>query len=238
MSQFKVLITTSGTGSRLGDLTKNKNKALIEINGRPTIAYVLDSYSPNIPLVITLGYLGNQVREFMLHEFPNRQFEFVTVDPYEGPGSSLGYSISCAREKLQCPFIFHACDTILIEPIPAPDKNWLGGYIPPEFEWASSSVHYRTHQVKNNKVVKVNDKGAKDFNSVHIGLSGIHDYEIFWRALDVILKSPKSDSDVFVIEKMLSWGVEFAWVPYKTWLDTGNLEALEKTSSFLKNQSS
>ncbi len=230
---YKVLVTTSGTGSRLGDLTKNQNKALLEINGRATIAYVLDSYNPKIPIVITLGYLGDQVREFMLREFPDRQLEFVTVDPYEGPGSSLGYSISCAREKLECPFIFHACDTILIEPIPAPDRNWLGGYIPPQSEWESAPIHYRTHKVRDGKVVKVNDKSVKDFNSIHIGLSGIHNYKIFWKALDEVLKNPKSDSDVFVIEKMLSWGVEFDWVPYQTWLDTGNPQALQKTVKFL-----
>lgn len=238
-SNYKVLITTSGTGSRLGELTKNKNKALIEIAGRPAIDYVLDSYAPEIPLVFTVGYLAEQVMDFMRQKHPERQMEFVRINPYEGPGSSLGYSMLCARNNLQRPFIFHACDTIVAESVPPPAENWVGGYVPPSEEFARAGVIYRTHKFKDGKLVKVNDKGATDFESVHIGLTGVRDWELFWSVLAELLKSsdPANTawSDVHVIEAMLARGAEFRWVPYKIWLDTGNPEALRKTEEYFKN---
>jgi len=126
---YKVLITTSGIGSRLHKITQHINKALIEVGGKPVLSYILDKYSPDIPLVLTLGYLSDQIKDFMSKYYPDRKVEYALVDRYEGPGTSCGYSILQAERYLQCPFIFHACDTIVFEPIPAPDYNWTGGYI-------------------------------------------------------------------------------------------------------------
>ena len=37
MEEYKVLITTSGIGSRLGDLTTYTNKCLVRIGNKPAI---------------------------------------------------------------------------------------------------------------------------------------------------------------------------------------------------------
>ena len=79
------------------------------------LRYIVDSYASDIPLVITLGFLGEQVKGFLIKNYPERIFEFVSVDIYEGPGSSLGYSMLQAKRNLQCPFIFHACDGIFMK---------------------------------------------------------------------------------------------------------------------------
>ncbi len=235
---YKVLITTSGTGSRLGSFTKEKNKALVEINGRPSIAYLFDCYPKDVTIVITLGYLGNQVKDFLLSYFPERNFEFAVVDNYEGPGSSLGYSILQAKDYLQCPFIFQACDTIVVDPVSKPDKNWIGGYVT---DWSKTDLilnQYRTHTVKNNKIIQLNEKGVSSFDSIHIGLDGICDYQSFWQALESIYNADKfnsSLSEVHVLEKMLKEGVDFEWIPFPIWLDTGNITALENTQKYLKN---
>jgi len=39
---------------------------------------------------------------------------------------------------------------------------------------------------------------------------------------------------VHVLEKMLQTGTDFTLVPYNVWLDTGNLESLEKTRKYLE----
>ena len=91
--KYKVLLPTSGTGSRLGEITKNTNKSLISINGKPAITYILSSYPKDVPIVITLGYRGKDVKKYLEENYPDRAFEFVWINKYEGPGSSLGYSM-------------------------------------------------------------------------------------------------------------------------------------------------
>ena len=48
MAEYKVLLTTSGLGSRLGNLTKFTNKSLVRIGDKPAISYIIDSYDENV----------------------------------------------------------------------------------------------------------------------------------------------------------------------------------------------
>ena len=61
MVEYKVLITTSGIGSRLGDLTKFTNKSLVRVGKKPAISYIVESYPKEIEMVITVGYFANQI---------------------------------------------------------------------------------------------------------------------------------------------------------------------------------
>ena len=124
---FKVLLTTSGIGSRLGEMTKFTNKALVRIGDKPAISYIIEAYPADVEIVVTLGYFGQQVRDFLELAYPNRKFSFAEVDLFEGPGSSLGYSILKAEKHLNCPFIFHASDTIARGFTTEVIENWLGG---------------------------------------------------------------------------------------------------------------
>ncbi len=241
MSKFsyKVLLPTSGTGSRLGQVTKNLNKVLVPIAGRPAIDYIFDSYPKEVPFVITLGYLGQSVKDYLENKHPDSVFEFVWVDKYEGPGTSLGYSMLQAKKNLQCPFIFHACDGIFTEKIPAPEFNWIGGFVD---DWKTTDLplsQYRSHKMKDNKILHLIDRGLPGFDSLHIGLDGIFDYETYWKILENIYKKNPNDqqiSDVPILDQMIKEEVRFEWIPYKVWLDTGNLDALSRAENFLSNR--
>lgn len=232
---YKVLVATAGTGSRLKKLTHHTNKALIPINGRAAIEYVLDNYDVTVPIVVVLGFQANQVREYLTKKHPARNFEFVEVDKYEGQGSSQLYSMLSARKTLQCPFVFHACDTILLETVPVPSENWVGGYVT---DLALLDIsQYRSHRVKDDYLLTIQDKGASEFDSIHIGIVGVNDYESFWElALSIYKNNPADQTlgDVSVIESMIKREIRFKWVPFKIWLDTGNIGALEKTEHFLQ----
>lgn len=230
---YKVLLTTSGTGSRLKELTKITNKCLIPISGHPMIDYILRSYPKEIPIVVTLGYFGDQVKKILIKYYPERCFEFAEVDLYEGMGSSLGYSMLQSKKFLHCPFIFHACDTIVVDAIPIPDRNWAAGYIP---DSNMDAVSYRTHKTMGKQLIRLNDKGINDFNAIHIGITGIYDHEKFWSTLEALYRKNPNDStlsDVHVIDRMIGEGGSFESIPFSTWLDTGNLEALHHTEQFL-----
>jgi len=226
---YKVLITTSGTGSRLGEATKFINKALLRIGKKPAISHIIESYPKEVPIVITVGYLADQIKEFLPLAYPNRKFEFVEVKKYEGDGSSLGFSMLQAENNLQCPFVFHCCDTLVNEKIPEPEINWLGGYVVDKSKTDIDLSQYRTHKIINGKVVELKEKGDPDFESIHIGLIGINDYAVFWKTLNEIYSADPlntSHSDVHVLDKMINSGINFSLIPYHDWYDTGTPTAL------------
>jgi NDP-sugar pyrophosphorylase family protein len=234
---FPVLITTSGTGSRLGVLTKEMNKCLVLVAGKPTIEYIIDRYPHDTEFVITLGYKGEQVRTALLHNYPDRHFTFVNVDPFEGVGSSLGYSLLQAESVLQRPFVFHACDTIVLEDIPAPTKDWAAGYVSSSKDTFDASP-YRTHVIERGIVTRVNEKGEVPWNAIHIGITGVARYKDFWRILRNCYDSDTENStwsDVHVLEGMITEGLTIESVTFSLWLDTGNIHSLQHTETYLSS---
>ena len=227
--KYKVLITTSGLGQRLGELTKYTNKSLIRIGKKPAISYIIEAYPNDTEFLITIGHFGNQIKDFIKIAYPNSKVTFVEIDKYQGSGSSLGYSMLAAKKYLQCPFIFHASDTIVTEQIPAPNKNWNGGFI------GTNSASYSTFSVSKNVVGLINDKGALDYDFIHIGLVGIKDFKSFWYNLESLyLGSIYKDSndtslnDCKVLNVMIEEGKKFELCEFKNWLDIGNVDGLNK----------
>lgn len=168
MEEYKVLITTSGLGSRLGNLTDYTNKSLIRIGDKPAISYIIESYPADTQFVISLGHFGKHVKEFLTLAYPNKNFLFVEIDNYKGDGSSLGYSILKCKEFLQTPFIFHASDTIIKDyNVVHPTFNYVVG------SYKEDSSQYRTLNLNNGKLVKINEKGELGYDFSYIGVCGI-----------------------------------------------------------------
>lgn len=221
----KVLITTSGVGQRLGEITKYTNKALVRIGKKPAISYVIEAYPADTDFVVTIGYFADQVKEFLSLAYPDRNIEYIEVDNYVGPGSSLGYSMLQAKKSLQCPFIYHAVDTLVSESIPAPDTNWVGVYN------GDDTSQYASWQDGNGGKLIFGDKGAIDFDYIHIGLVGIHDYKEFWKDLESLYKSNPGDeslNDCRVIVEMIEKGNLFSLKEFPQWHDIGNTAALQR----------
>ena len=227
MVEHKVLITTSGLGSRLGNLTDYTNKCLVRVADKPAISYIIESYSKDTKFIITVGHYGDHIRQFLQLAYPDYNFTFVEVDKYKGEGSSLGYSILQCKHELNCPFIFHASDTIIKDlTIPDTNKNWVLG------SYKEDSSQYRTINMYSGKLVKINEKGEIGFDFSYVGVSIINDFELFFYNLEKLIYADSNQdiSDVHVINNMLS-EVEFNYkhINPEDWFDIGNTSELAKT---------
>jgi NDP-sugar pyrophosphorylase family protein len=232
MVDYKVLITTSGLGSRLGSLTDYTNKCLVRVADKPTISYIIEMYPKDTKFVITLGHFGSHVKQFLQLAYPDYNFTFIEVDKYKGEGSSLGYSILQCKHELNCPFIFHASDTIVKGfEIPKLDKNWIVG------SYKKDSSQYRTLNLNEGKLVKINEKGELGFDFSYIGLAGIKNHGLFFYNLEKLIYGDHKDtSDVHVINNMLP-EVDFYYkeATHGSWFDIGNTSELTKTRKAFKS---
>jgi choline kinase len=228
-----VLITTSGTGSRLGQRTAHTNKSLLKIGDMYAICHIVNLYPPTSEFVVTLGYYGNHVQQFLQMAYPTYKFTFVNVDLYEGEGSSLGYSMLKARPYLQKPFIFHCCDT-LVDTIKVNQKaNCV--YVYP-------SVNYETYasiQVDGTLVKSMNGKGVTPYDYLYIGISHIQNFDLFWNELESLYnRDPLSSglSDIHAIQRMILQGIPFEYEVISSWYDTGNIKSLQEAQAVYKSQ--
>lgn len=221
---YKVLIPTAGTGSRLGGMTKYINKSLVSVGNRPALSRIIESFPEDCNFVIATGYKGELVKEFLSLAYPGKQIRFVDVWPYEGEGSGLGLTILSCKEHLQEPFVFCACDTIVTEGIPLPDRDWIG------YDHRESCNRYRKiHVSESGEVVSIDEKDADygEISEPYIGLAGVHDWKLFWEAMekggrDAILQG-ESYGLRALIERGGVWGEKF------TWYDIGVEVELEAT---------
>ena len=229
-----ILITTSGIGERLGQITKYTNKSLVKVGDKYAICYIIELYSePDTEFIITLGYYGNYVKEFLLIAYPDKIFKFVDIDLFVGIGSSLGYSMLKAKEYLQKPFIFHCCDSIVLDNIIFEEyKNCL--YVYPYI----NSNNYTNIKGKNNIVNEINNKNYNDFDYIYTGISQIYDYELFWNNLKDLYEKNKNNSslnDVDSISLMLKNGTLFNYIVLEKWYDTGNLYSYDIIKNEIKS---
>jgi NDP-sugar pyrophosphorylase family protein len=219
---FRVCIPTAGTGSRLGTLTRFVNKSLVSVANRPILCHLVDRFPPDTEFVIALGHLGHLVREFVALAYPDRTFLFADVTPFEGPGSGLGLSLLACSEHLQQPFVFISCDTLVEEPIPPPNRNWMG------YAETNDLQPYRTLEVTHDSVSAIHEKGVKHSGTrkAYIGLAGIHDYAVFWDAMRTGGGQAGEAGEAHGMRALSRGSVQALSF---TWHDTGNPVSLKAT---------
>jgi NDP-sugar pyrophosphorylase family protein len=227
-----VLITTSGIGERLGKITKYTNKSLVKVGDKYGICYIIDAYNDDTEFIITLGYFGNYVKDFLLLAYPDKKFTFVEIDKFVGEGTSLGYSMLKAKSYLQKPFIFHCCDSIITNKIIIEqNKNTL--YVYP----CESSDNYTNIKGSNNIITEINNKKHNDYDYVYTGIVYINNYETFWKFLEDIYNNDVKNtslSDVNSLKLMIQNNFDFKYTILENWYDTGNTQSFEKIKHSIK----
>lgn len=222
MVNYKVCILAGGVGSQMGDLTKHVNLAILPVNFKASISYIIEKFSKDTEIVIAVGHKKETVIDYLTLAHPDRNFKFVEVDKYVGPGTGPGYGLLACKQYLQCPFIFAVSDTLILEDIPAPNENWFG--IAPTKE----TEPYSTVKIKNNLVYQIDDKIKTDNKYLFVGWAGVKDYEHFWDALENNREPIKGEIQVSNGFKKL---IEKRLVPVGfTWFDTGKLESYKETN--------
>jgi hypothetical protein len=229
--KYKLFIASAGTGSRVVGECNGLNKALLAVNNKPAISYIIEKFPTSVEIVIALGYGGDVLRQYLELAHPDRKFTFIEIDPYEGEKSGLSVTIWQCREHLQCPFIFCANDTIVNDEIPPPTENWIG------YSMRIYPHEFRTVFVKGGKPTKICEK--HDVSSqppdggsrCYIGLAGIKDYRDFLLLMGAGAARKPTVGESFAIDAMLQHkhnDYKFRHILFD-WNDTGNPEELTST---------
>lgn len=230
---YSVVIPTAGLGSRIGKHTKFYNKALVSIGDMPAICHVIEKFPTAKSFVILLGYRGDMVKEVIEQFYPSKDITFVNVDPFEGPGSGLGYTLLQAEQYLQQPFIFVPNDTIIgsekVDHDPSAHGNWAGYYYKCDDD-SYSTENFRTIVIEDcgSKVGNITGKGTLNPN-IYIGLCGIKDYKEFWDGMHQ--EHSIEEGEVVGLANL----DDLSAIEVQEWYDTGSFENLEVAKEKFRN---
>lgn len=225
----------AGEGSRVS-YAKNFNKALLPVGEKSALSRIIEKFPKNIEIVIVIGYNGDLIKEFCEVAYSNRKITLIEVDKW-GKGAGPGYALNFCRNHLQCPFIFTSVDTIVVEPVPEPKKNWLGVARtdnPQEYCIAgvddSGLVKAFYTKMPMAELLKKCDRPEKILDGAFIGMAGVFDYRNFWRGLQNNTKLIKNELQVTNgLENLFNKNL---FTQQFTWFDTGNDKAYRLTNQY------
>ena len=231
--KYKLFISAAGKGTRMAGLSAI-NKSLLPINYEAVISKIIEKFPKHLEIIIALGHEKEVVKDFIKIRHPDRKIKFVVIKKFSGEGSGPGLSLYECRKYLQCPFVYSACDTIVLENIPQPTFNWLG------ISEVKSTERYLIIEKKKSdnslilfdKKRKIEIDNRKNTFNAFIGLAGIKNFEDFWLGL-------KKNKELIHNELQISNGLNFILSKSKlkkfTLFDTGTNESYIKTLNYFKD---
>lgn len=219
-----VIIPTVGTGSRMGNYTKNLNKALLPYKEKPILAHIIDNFPKDTRFIIPVGYLANQIIDFCKIAYGDRHIEFVVVDDYTSLESGTAYTLKQCRDLINQPFWYVPCDTYFDELLMDHHTHncYYVKYVPEK-----NSHLYTMFELDSDLITNIAFKKDSPIDWVAFtGLMYINDWENFFTDLDYL----ESNEFIYLIDK----GGKISKLD--TWLDFGNSEIyqteLSKTQKF------
>ena len=210
-SSNTVIIPTAGLGSRMGNFTKNLNKALLPYKDRPVIGHIIDAFPRDTHFIIPVGYLADQVMDFCRVAYADRNITFVKIDDFTSERSGTAYTLKQCRDYVKGPFWYLPCDTYLNESIVDKVANndcYFIKYVPEK-----DTYLYTMFELNDDNTIKdiLFKETTPETWAAFTGLMYIHAYEDFWTSLDQL----NSNEFIFTIKR----GSDTASL--ETWKDFG-----------------
>ena len=221
-----VFLLAAGVGSRLKNLTDSVNKAMLPINNKAIISNIIEKFPKEYEIVVALGYKGDELEQYCKLAHPQNNFKFITISDFDGEDSGPGQSALQCKEYLQRPFYFIVADCIIDSKLPHLDGNWLGVY-PTSYPEKYSTVKIDTQ----DNILDFVNKSNKGFDNAFIGLASIWDYKTFWNQLQSNIKKGEIVSAFNNVDSYPNFKVK-----HLKWLDTGNLDDLNKTKEYFNDK--
>jgi len=217
-----VLILAAGKGTRLGNLTKHYNKALVPLNNKAVISHLIEKFPADYEIIIATGYKSESLTEYVQLAHSDRKVTFVPVEDWESAESGPGVSALACKEHLQRPFYWATVDCLFEGNADNIDGNWLALH-PTAFPEKYSTALLDD----SNNILQFANKSAEGYDNAFIGLASIFDYKVFWKELE---------SNMVCGEIVSAFDNPGAYPALKgrvlNWHDMGNLDDIERAKAF------
>jgi mannose-6-phosphate isomerase len=189
-----VCILAAGLGLRLGVLSENTHKALLPVKSKSIISNLIDKFDNEHEIIIAVGHLKEQVIEYIKLVHPDRNINFVDVNPYKGIDSGTAFSTKCCKSQLQRPFYWMVCDQYVddnIQNLHLSNTNWIS------VKDTNLPELYSTIDIKNGKIINFQNKNISGFTKAFTGIFYMYDYKLFWNQFDKYVDNKQEIVDVF-----------------------------------------
>jgi HAD superfamily hydrolase (TIGR01450 family) len=239
---MKAIILAAGLGSRLGDLTKEKPKSLIKVNGKPIIKYQIDAYlnAGISEILIVTGYKSVELENYIKINY-SKNIKFINNINFDSTNNM--YSLWLCKEHVinsEKVFISNA-DVVFDESIVLKMVNEKQNIIACD----SSQYNYESMKISINSQSEITDISKKiskeNSHACSIDLycftsSGIN---ILMDEISKIIKEDKNQWTELAIQRIIKENKIKTFPFYldnsERWFEIDNLEDLIAADSLFSS---
>jgi choline kinase len=213
---MKAIILAAGVGSRIRPLTDNCPKSLLKVGGK-TILEMMISHIQDCGInevVFVLGYLQEQIKDYVKTNFPDLNAHFVTNDRYSE--TNTGFSLMLTRDLIkESAFIKFDADVVF-------DKEILNKLIASEYAnclCIDKNINLDAEEIKviiedNNRVVKASKAvNPQDAVGESIGIEKIsaNTAKLLYTELEIMMEEEENHQEYYegAYERLIEKNVAF-----------------------------
>ncbi len=234
---MKAIIPAAGIGSRLRPHTHTAPKALLHVAGKPILGHILDEVRAFgiREVVIIVGFLGDQIVEYVKKNYPALKSTFVTQEELKG----LGWAIYLTREHFNNePLLIILGDTIFETDL---NKVITGAYDSIGTKTVEDPRRFGIAETKGQFVTALVEKPENPTSNLAlVGIYYIKSIDLFSKCLDELMKKGITTRGEYqltdALALMLKYGCQMTTFNVDGWFDCGKPDALLATNRYLLSQ--
>jgi glucose-1-phosphate thymidylyltransferase len=233
---MRIVIPMAGYGTRLRPHTWSKPKPLVSVAGKTVLGHVLDGFAsvPDVEeVVFIVGYLGQQVEEYVTRHYPHLKARYV--EQAEMLGQS--HAVWLAREYLTGPLLILYVDTLI-----ETDYSFLKTEVADAVAWVKPVPDPRRFGVAelrvDRTVARLIEKPEDMANNlVVVGCYYFRDGAPLLRAIETQMAGgQRLQGEYFLVDainNLLDEGLRMRVEAVNVWQDCGKPDALLETNRYL-----
>ncbi|MCH8903416.1 MAG: NTP transferase domain-containing protein [Bacteroidetes bacterium] len=233
---MKAIIPVAGIGTRLKPHTHTQPKALVPVAGKPILSFIIDGLvkAGIKDFVFIIGYLGEEIKEYVEKKYPKIHSEFVVQVNRHG----IGHAIWTARKHIRKneEIFIVLGDTIFEVDL---KKVFKMPYSALGVKKVEDPRGFGVAEISNGSDIDhvVEKPNIPRSNSALVGLYKIKESAELITALDYLIKKDiRTKNEIQLtdaIQRMIEKGIKFKSFSIDNWYDCGKKQILLETNAIL-----
>ena len=231
---MRAIIPVAGFGTRLKPHTYSLPKVMLNVGGKPIIGHIIDKLIEEkiFKATFIIGYLGEQVVEYVKKEYPQIQADYVEQKEVLG----LGHAINMAVPTIDDEEIFIILgDTIFDVDLKNVFKNKQTAI---GVKVVEDPRRFGVAVIENGRIQRLVEKPETLISNLAlVGLYYIANTPLLTECLDELFQKNIKTNNEFqltdALQLMIEKGEEINVFPVDGWYDCGKPETLLATNQYL-----